>query len=125
MQITRKANLNVRNTVEKSVCGNDEFHFFVDELTSRDYMPTYAGMADEKYAYDEMNDEFFEFLRKKLKMTESISGWSMQLPQVQLTQKRYLSLNMGENQRHLLQRTLMTFWCSSLQTSASGSGGPA
>lgn len=65
MQITRKANLNVRKTVEKSVCGNDEFHFFVDELTSRDYMPTYAGMADEKYAYDEMNDEFFEFLNRK------------------------------------------------------------
>ena len=65
MQITRKANLNVQKTVERSVCGNDEFHFFVDELTSRDYMPTYAGMADEKYAYDEMNDEFFEFLKRK------------------------------------------------------------
>ncbi len=66
MQITRKANLNVRKTVENSVCGNDEFHFFVDELTSGNSMPTYAGMADEKYAYDEMGDEFFEFLERKV-----------------------------------------------------------
>lgn len=49
MQVTRKIdNINVRKTVENSVAGNEEFHFFVDELTSRDYMPTYAGMADEK-----------------------------------------------------------------------------
>lgn len=66
MQVTRKIdNINVRKTVENSVAGNEEFHFFVDELTSRDYMPTYAGMADEKYTFDEMNDEFFEFLEKK------------------------------------------------------------
>lgn len=65
MQITRKANLNVRKTVENSVCGNDEFHFFVDELTSGNLMPTYEGMADEKYTYDEMGDEFFEFLERK------------------------------------------------------------
>ena len=65
MQITRKINLNVRRTVENSVAGREEFHFFVDELTSRDYMPTYAGMADEKYTYDDMDDEFFEFLERK------------------------------------------------------------
>ena len=65
MQITRKVNLNVRKTVENSVAGNDEFHFFVDELTSRDYMSTYAGMADEKYTYDEMDDAFFAFLERK------------------------------------------------------------
>ena len=65
MQITRKINLNVRKTVENSVAGSDEFHFFVDELTSSGHMPTYAGMADEKYTYDEMDKEFFEFLERK------------------------------------------------------------
>ena len=65
MQITRKINVDIRKTVENSVCGNDEFHFFVDELTSANRMPTYQGMADEKYAFDEMNDEFFEFLKEK------------------------------------------------------------
>lgn len=65
MEIKRNINVNVRKTVEQSVCGRSDFHFYVDELTSRDYMPTYAGMADEKYTYDEMNDEFFEFIEKK------------------------------------------------------------
>lgn len=65
MEIKRDINLNIRKTVENSVCGNDEFHFYVDELTSNDYMPTYAGKADEKYEFEEMNDEFFEFLTRK------------------------------------------------------------
>lgn len=65
MQITRDINVDIRRTVENSVCGSDEFHFFVDELTSANRMPTYQGMADEKYAFDEMNDEFFEFLNAK------------------------------------------------------------
>lgn len=65
MQITREINLDIRKTVENSVCGNDEFHFFVDELTSSNMMPTYQGMADEKYAFDEMDDGFFEFLKEK------------------------------------------------------------
>jgi hypothetical protein len=38
----------------------------VDELSANDYMPTYAGMADEKYAFDEMDDEFFDFLQGKI-----------------------------------------------------------
>ena len=63
----KKDNINVRKTVEKSVAGRSDFHFHVDELTSHDYMPTYAGMADEKYAFDEMNDEFFEFLERKMR----------------------------------------------------------
>ena len=67
MEIERELNINVRRTVEKSVNGRDDFHFYVDELTSKDYMPTYAGLADEKYAFDEMNDEFFEFISKKIK----------------------------------------------------------
>ncbi len=66
MEIKKSINLDVKKTVENSVCGNDEFHFFVDELTSDDYMPTYAGMADEKYTFDEMNDEFFRFLTDKV-----------------------------------------------------------
>lgn len=65
MEIKRDINLNIKKTVENSVCGNEEFHFYVDELTSKDYMPTYAGMADEKYAFDELSDEFFEFLAQK------------------------------------------------------------
>lgn len=28
-------------------------------------MPTYVGMADEKYSFEEMNDEFFKFLYDK------------------------------------------------------------
>ena len=67
MEIKRKINLDVKRTVENSVAGNGEFHFYVDELTSNDYMPTYAGNADEKYTYDEMDDEFFEFLARKVK----------------------------------------------------------
>lgn len=63
MEIKR---LNVRKTVENSVAGNDEFHFYVDELASDDCMPTYAGRADEKYTFDEMNGEFFEFLERKV-----------------------------------------------------------
>ena len=65
MQITRKIDINIRKTVENSVAGNADFHFYVDELTSTDRMPTYVGMADEKYTFDEMNDEFFEFLERK------------------------------------------------------------
>ena len=65
MQITRKINLNVKETVERSVSGNCDFHFYVDELSSNNYMPTYSGMADEKYKFDDMDDEFFQFLNKK------------------------------------------------------------
>ena len=65
MEITRKINVNVKETVERSVSGNKDFHFYVDELTSKDYMPTYVGMADEKYSFDEMNGDFFEFLERK------------------------------------------------------------
>jgi hypothetical protein len=66
MEIKRDINLNVKETVENSVAGNEEFHFYVDELTSKNYMPTYAGRADEKYEFEEMNDEFFEFLTRKV-----------------------------------------------------------
>ena len=67
MEIKREINnLNVKKTVEKSVAGNEDFHFYVDELTSRNYMPTYAGMADEKYTFDDMDDGFFEFIERKI-----------------------------------------------------------
>lgn len=65
MEIKRNCNIDIKKTVENSVAGNEEFHFYVDELTSNNYMPTYAGEADEKYSFDEMNEEFFEFLSKK------------------------------------------------------------
>ena len=65
MRIKRNINVNVKRTVENSVAGNEEFHFYVDELTSNDCMPTYSGKADEKYKFDEMDEEFFEFLNRK------------------------------------------------------------
>lgn len=67
MKVTRKINLNVSKTVENAVCGRDDFHFYVDELTSDNMMPTYSGNADEKYSFDEMDDSFFEFLKRKSK----------------------------------------------------------
>ena len=66
MEIKRKINLNVQKTVENTVSGNEDFHFYVDELTSNDSMLTYAGMADEKYAFEEMDDEFYKFLKTKI-----------------------------------------------------------
>lgn len=66
MKIKRNCNVNIKKTVENSVSENPEFHFFVDELTSDNSMPTYAGEADEKYTFDEMNDEFFDFLNRKM-----------------------------------------------------------
>lgn len=65
MKIRRKIRVDVRKTVENSVCGSEEFHFYVDELTSDNLMPTYQGMADEKYSFKEMDDGFFEFLNRK------------------------------------------------------------
>ena len=65
MEIKRNIDLDIKKTVENSVAGNGDFHFHVDELTSRDYMPTYAGNADEKYEFEQMDGEFFEFLNRK------------------------------------------------------------
>ncbi len=67
MSIVRENNLNIRKTVEKAINNHPEFHFFVDELTSENYMPTYAGTADEKYTFDNMDDEFFKFIERKIK----------------------------------------------------------
>ena len=67
MEIVRENNIDIRKTVEKAINNNPEFHFFVDELSADDYMSTYAGMADEKYTFEEMNDEFFEFINRKIK----------------------------------------------------------
>ena len=66
MEIRRNINVDVKRTVENSVDGCEEFHFFVDELTSNNYMPTYIGKADEKYTFDKMDDSFFEFLSGKM-----------------------------------------------------------
>ena len=65
METTQKINVNVKKTVEQSVAGNSEFHFYVDELAADNSMPTYIGRADEKYTFDEMDDAFFEFLERK------------------------------------------------------------
>lgn len=67
MKVTRKINLDVAKTVENAVCGREDFHFYVDELSSDNQMPTYSGRADEKYTFDEMDDSFFDFLLKKSK----------------------------------------------------------
>ena len=66
MKVSRDINVNVIRTVENAVGARDDFHFYVDELTSRNYMPTYAGIADEKYAFESMDEAFFEFLNRKI-----------------------------------------------------------
>jgi hypothetical protein len=66
MEIVRENNLNVRKTVKKAVNSHPEFHFFVDELSADNRMPTYAGEADEKYTFEEMDDGFFEFIDHKI-----------------------------------------------------------
>lgn len=65
MEICKKANIDIKRTVENSVAGSEEFHFFVDELASDNTMPTYMGRADEKYTFSQMDDSFFEFLKRK------------------------------------------------------------
>lgn len=66
MEIRRENNVNVRKAVEKAINNHPEFHFFVDELSADNLMPTYAGLADEKYTYDEMDDGFFDFINRKI-----------------------------------------------------------
>lgn len=66
MNITRKNNINVRKTVERAINNHPEFHFFVDELSADDSMPTYAGLADEKYTFSQMDEGFFDFLNRKI-----------------------------------------------------------
>ena len=58
--------IDIEKTFKKSVGENDDFHFYLDELTNNDFMPTYRGVADEKYTFDEMNDEFFRFIERKI-----------------------------------------------------------
>lgn len=45
MEIRRDNNIDVRKAVTKAVNNDMEFHFFVDELTENNYMPTYAGFC--------------------------------------------------------------------------------
>lgn len=66
MEIVRENNINVRKTVEKAINNHPEFHFFVDELSTDDRMPTYAGLADEKYSFERMDEEFFGFINRKI-----------------------------------------------------------
>jgi hypothetical protein len=72
MSIVRKNNLNIRKTVEKAINNHPEFHFFVDELTSDNYMPTYAGMADEKYTFMKWMMDFSNSLNAKSRKTAYI-----------------------------------------------------
>ena len=58
--------INVRKTIENTVTVPDEFPFYVEELTASDEMPTLLGLADEKYTFNEMNDEFFDFVSRKI-----------------------------------------------------------
>lgn len=67
MNVSEKINLNVSKTVEHAVGENDDFHFYVDELSSDDAMPTYAGKADEKYTFESMDIKFFDFLERKIR----------------------------------------------------------
>lgn len=65
MEIRRENNINVRKTVEKAINNHPEFHFFVDELSANNYMPTYAGMADEKYTMKRWMTDFLNLSREK------------------------------------------------------------
>ena len=58
--------INVRKTIENTVTVKDELPFYIDELAVNDEMPTYMGMADEKYSFSEMDDEFFDFVERKI-----------------------------------------------------------
>lgn len=58
--------INVRKTIENTVIVPDEFPFYVEELSASDEMPTLLGLADEKYTFDEMDDEFFDFVSRKI-----------------------------------------------------------
>ena len=75
MEIKKDFKIDGRKTVEIAVAGNDDFHFYVDELTSNDYMPTYAGVADEKYEFDEMDADFLNFQPEKSMGMEYVSDW--------------------------------------------------
>lgn len=66
MEIRKENNIDVRKTVEKAINNHPEFHFFVDELSADNRMPTYAGLADEKYTFEKMDDKFFEFISRKI-----------------------------------------------------------
>ena len=57
--------INIKRTVEQSISGRKDFHFYVDELSADNTLPTYDGKAEEKYSYNEMDDEFFDFLERK------------------------------------------------------------
>ncbi|WP_407381018.1 hypothetical protein [Methanobrevibacter sp.] len=58
--------INVRKTIENTVTVADEFPFYVEELSADDEMPTLLGLADEKYTFSEMDDDFFEFVSRKI-----------------------------------------------------------
>ncbi|MBR0271636.1 MAG: hypothetical protein IJQ68_06575 [Methanobrevibacter sp.] len=58
--------INVRKTIENTVTVPDEFPFYVEELSANDEMPTLLGLADEKYTFSEMDDDFFEFVSRKI-----------------------------------------------------------
>ena len=58
--------INLRKTIENTVTVCDEFPFYVEELNASDEMPTLLGLADEKYSFSEMDDEFFDFVSRKI-----------------------------------------------------------
>ena len=58
--------INIRKTIETTVNVPDEFPFYVEELDASGEMPTLLGLADEKYSFDGMDDEFFDFVAKKV-----------------------------------------------------------
>ena len=58
--------INVKKTIRHTVTVSDEFPFYVEELNASDEMPTLLGLADEKYSFSEMNDEFFDFVSRKI-----------------------------------------------------------
>ncbi len=66
MKKRKNMKINVRKTIENTVPVADEFPFYVEELSVNDEMPTLLGLADEKYTFSEMDDDFFEFVSRKI-----------------------------------------------------------
>lgn len=58
--------IDIEKTIKNAVPVEDEFPFYVEELSANGEMPTLMGLADEKYSFGEMDDDFFEFIQRKV-----------------------------------------------------------
>lgn len=117
MKVSRKINIDVVKTLRNAVADSKDFHFFVDELTQDNYMPTYAGVADEKYGFDAMDDAFFEFVERK----RNENGIYIRLIHATGEMKDgcvTFTLECGSEVRTFQKEAILTFWYLNLPISA-------